>query len=120
MLKAEHDDIFQEIYKRAVGLHPEIKDITIVYNTSSERGVEVSKGVDKDAGSYRISCEGNDNNPDATVSSFTLGLVLAVYDIKYGPYDHINASDVERAKFDALFHEFFSDSSSLENVRIEQ
>jgi hypothetical protein len=119
MLVAEHDNIFQEMYNRAVSLHPEIKDVLILYNTNSPQGVHVGKGVDKDAGSYRISCEGNDDNPDATVASFALGLVLVTYDIKYGTYDHMNASNAERARFDALFHEFFPDSTEIEKVELQ-
>lgn len=120
MLKVEYSEVMQSIYDRATQMHPELKDILVLYNTNCKEGVEVSKGIDKDAGSYRISCEGSNDNPDLTLSSFTLGLVLVIYDIKYGAYNKDMATEAEHARFDALYHEFFPDSTSLETLRSYQ
>lgn len=119
MLKPEYGDIFQALYDRAEELNPEIKNVPILYNTNSEKGVEIGKGTQEDEGTYRISCEKNDSNPDYTISSFALGLALVIYDVKYGEYDYNNMTAAERARFDTIFHEFFHESVSIENIEIQ-
>lgn len=123
MLKSELDEILQSIYNKAVRSHPEIKDVLILYNTNSTNGVEVSKGTDEDTGIYRISCEGRNDSQDVTVSSFALGLVLVIYDVKYGSHGQSmtsGTSGIDQVKFDTLYHEFFPGSALPETLRFTQ
>ena len=118
MFYFEYEELFIEVYDKALQCNEELKGIKIAVNTHCKDGVEVGKGVDDNAGQYRISCTGKDEEPEYTVAGFALGLTMIIYDLKYGQYDYMSMSEEERAEFDNILHEFYPGSEKLHNVRL--
>ena len=113
MLVFEYEDIFQAIYNEAV------EDVIIAVNTHCrEEGVTVGKGTGENEGQYRISCHGDNNDPDYTISGFALGLAMIIFDFKHGEYDYSSLSDEKKKEFDDMFHGFFPDSGIVEDINI--
>lgn len=116
MFYFEYEELFKEVYDRALQCNEELKGIKIAVNTHCKGGVEVGKGNDENAGQYRISCTGSDDDPMYTVSGFALGLAMIIYDLKYGEYDYMAMSEKEKAEFDAMFHEFYPQAAAINNI----
>lgn len=116
MFYFEYEELFKEVYDKALQCNEELKGIKIVVNTHCKDGVEVGKGNDENAGQYRISCTGSDEDPAYTVSGFALGLAMIIYDLKHGEYDFMAMSEKERAEFNTMFHEFYPQASAINNI----
>lgn len=116
MFYFEYEELFKEVYDKALQHNKELKGVKIAVNTHCKDGVEVGKGNDKNAGQYRISCTGRDEDPAYTVSGFALGLAMIIYDLKHGEYDYMAMSEEEREEFNTIFHEFYPDASNVNNI----
>ena len=110
MLNFEYEEVFHKVYQDAISKNPEIANIRILVNTHCQEGVEVGKGNGKELGSYRISCHGDDEDPNYTISGFALGLAMIIYDVKYGEFDYFNMSKEERHALNEILHSFYRDS----------
>lgn len=116
MFYFEYEELFKEVYDRALQCNEELKGVKIAVNTHCKGGVEVGKGNDENAGQYRISCTGSDDDPMYTISGFALGLAMIIYDLKHGEYDYMAMSEKEKAEFDAMFHEFYPQAATINNI----
>lgn len=116
MFYFEYEELFKEVYDRALQCNEELKGVKIAVNTHCKGGVEVGKGNDENAGQYRISCTGSDEDPMYTVSGFALGLAMIIYDLKHGEYDYMAMSEKEKAEFDTMFHEFYPQAAAINNI----
>ena len=116
MFYFEYEELFKEVYDKALQYNKELKGVKIAVNTHCKDGVEVGKGNDKNAGQYRISCTGRYEDPAYTVSGFALGLAMIIYDLKHGEYDYTAMSEEERAEFNTIFHKFYPDASNINNI----
>ena len=119
MIQPESIKIFHDMYDFAAKVYPELEQVTVLYNIGSSHGVELQKGDGEDAGSYRILCRMDNDEPDEALSDFALGLALVVYDLKCGPYDAANAPAEEKIRLHMMYQTIMGDFESDEDESAE-